>query len=290
MQGGPIFQARLSAPRVDSTLTLFGVALVATLAIAWLSGALEAERAEIGDRSGIEAEIDRLGWRPIPEPEAHEFERRSGVRLLYSTRSFELALAPYPLSCEAAALPDALAALQVVEGELARYERSFLSAVGLKRVLFCRDLKEGGKSYPSMPNVQHTLILDTGSSPRFLRRLVHHEIFHFADFADDGRLKQDPGYAKLNEKYFVYGFGGRLERHEGSAHWSEERMGFVTEYAMSALEEDKAELYSFSMMDPARVSERIQRDPVLANKLDYLDEQLAHLAGAPHLTAHHASN
>lgn len=290
MQGGPIFRARLFALRIDSMLTLFGVALAATLALAWLSGSLEAERAEIGNRSGIAAELDRLGWHPVPTRRARAFEQQSGVSLLYGTRSFELELAPYPLSCNAANVPDALAALEVVGDELGRYERSFLGAVGLERVLFCRDLEEGNKSFPSMPNVQHTLILDTGSSPHFLRRLVHHEIFHFADFADDGSLKQDPAYASLNEKYFLYGFGGRLERHEGSARWSEERLGFVSEYATSALEEDKAELYSFAMMDPERVSKRALRDPVLAKKLAYLDEQLSDFPGAPRLAVRVGSN
>jgi hypothetical protein len=182
-------------------------------------------------------------------------------------------------------LPEALHAVQVVRAELERYEPSFLAAVGLHRVLLCRDLLEGTKSFPSMPNVQHTLILDTGSPAAFLRRLVHHELFHFADFADDGELKHDPAWAALNEKHFVYGFGGRLERHEGSAHWSEERLGFVTEYAKSALEEDKAELYSFTMIDPARVAARAKGDRVLARKLERLERQVHRFDDAPDLFA-----
>jgi hypothetical protein len=180
-------------------------------------------------------------------------------------------------------LPQALATVQVVGAELARYEPSFLAAVGLERVLLCRDLSEGEKSFPSMPNVQHTLILDTDSPAPFLRRLVHHELFHFADFADDGELKHDAAWTALNERHFVYGFGGRLERHEGSAQWSEQRLGFVTEYAQSALEEDKAELYSLAMMAPARVAERAQRDRVLARKLARLASQLQRFDGAPEL-------
>lgn len=263
--------------------TLFGVALVATITLAWLTGTLSAEPAEIGERSGLEKEIEDLGWRPLPARQARAFERKHGVRLLYTTKRFELALSPYPLSCDQVSLPDALGALDAVTTELERYEPRFLSAVGLERVLFCRDLKEGDKSYPSMPNVQHTLILDASSSSSFMRRLVHHEVFHFADFADDGLLKEDEAWAHLNEKHFVYGFGGRLERYEGSAAWSEERMGFVSEYAMSALEEDKAELYSFAMSDPKRVSARAEHDLVVSHKLDYLDGQLARLSGAPQL-------
>jgi hypothetical protein len=277
------FAGRALAALGDPMLMLLGGAFALTTCLAILSGTLATGAAEIDDANPLDREIAELGWLKLESEEARRSSAR-GVELLRAARPFVLQLAPRPLNCGAATAQQTKAPAAVIAKQLERYPKRFLAAVGLERILLCRGLTEAGKAYPSMPNVQHTLILDVNVGGKFMERLLHHELFHFADFADDGKLKGDTAWARLNEKHVVYGFGGHLERGPGSADWSEQRTGFVTAYAMSAIEEDKAELYSFVMTDPRRVAARSAVDPVVQKKVAYLTRALAHFEAAPNLT------
>jgi hypothetical protein len=102
-------------------------------------------------------------------------------------------------------------------------------------------------------------------------------VFHFADYADDDQVKSDPGWAKENGDSFVYGSGGRFQRDPRSSSPESGSPGFVTRYATSALEEDKAETFAFLMVAPEMMAERIKTDPVLAHKVARVKAQLAPL-------------
>jgi len=54
----------------------------------------------------------------------------------------------------------------------------------------------------------------------------------------------------------------------GAAH-----RGFISAYATSALEEDKAEVFSFLMTEPAAVADMAKRDPVLKLKVLAVQKQ-----------------
>jgi hypothetical protein len=113
---------------------------------------------------------------------------------------------------------------------------------------------------------------------------VHHEVFHFLDYADDDQVRADPAWEKLNDRWFVYGSGGRFQRDPKSSGRAE-LPGFVTRYAQSALEEDKAETFAFWMIDRPWLSARAKTDPVLAAKLAAIERQLAGAGLEPTLPA-----
>lgn len=239
------------------------------------------------EREADQAERDhmlKVGWKPVQTgsagPLALSVKRTLGVELLVATRSFRLDLVDGALSGRPPPAGRLQRAVRAVTSELERYPKAFLKASRFERVLLCKGLEQGKEAIPSLPNYEHTLLLDVDAPPGFLRRLLDHELFHFADFADDGVLKRDPAWAKLNDHYFVYGDGGRFMRQPGVARLNPDLPGFVSKYATSALEEDKAETFAFMMVAPHAVARIAARDAIVRAKVRAIRAQLFRLSPA----------
>ncbi|MBN2192975.1 MAG: hypothetical protein JW751_09180 [Polyangiaceae bacterium] len=293
------------------------VALVTVLLISWLATGLADPRArevalEQYAEELVERDLAERGWRPVgPSPAegsgprildgaappanlgrggevvseradleqaAHRLQRLQGLTLLLPEREFHLDLSPGAITGGPPPTGSAALTASVVARELSRFPQGSLAAARFRRVLLCAGLAEAGRAIPSLPNYQQTLLLDVGSSPEFLRRLVHHELFHFIDYADDDQVLRDPSWDALNDRYFVYGSGGRAMRDPRSSYLTHEVPGFVSRYATAALEEDKAEVFSFLMTAPAELTALGQRDVVIGRKMAAVKRQVgAHL-------------
>jgi hypothetical protein len=199
------------------------------------------------------------------------------VPLLEATRRFELSLANGPVR---GARPDparASSGAAIVRRELDRYPASFLRKVHLAGVVLTEDLTESDMAIPSLPNVGGLLLLDVSSVESDLVRSLHHEIFHFFDLADDGRLSPDPEWAALNAPGFVYGSGGRTLRGAWAAKPSSDIPGFVSGYATSGPEEDKAETFAFAVTRASLTRARLAADPLLRGKMRELTRRIARM-------------
>jgi hypothetical protein len=197
-----------------------------------------------------------------------------GVDVLTATRSFRLELAGGPVTGEVPSAGSVDAALVVLGQELGRYSRRCLRAIRFRRVLLCEGLAESGQEIPSLPNYEQSLLLDVRGPAPFLRRLLHHELLHFLDFADDGELARDPAWERLNPPGFSYGLGGRAMRQPGSARFTTETPGFLSRYATSAVEEDKAEVFAFLSTAPEQVRSVMKRDVVVRAKVAAIVRQV----------------
>lgn len=234
------------------------------------------------DRDARQQMLQR-GWAPFAEHDpggrsAARLLKSRGVELLHATKSFRLDFVGGPLRGRAASAAASAPAARVVTAELWRYPRAFLRASRFRRVLLCGGLKEGTIDIPSLPNYERTLLLDIDAKPFELRRLLDHELFHFADYADNNDVKHDPAWAKLNDHWFTYGNGGRYMRDPASARLTDKLPGFVTRYATSALEEDKAETFAFMMVAPHKVTAMAAHDPILKKKIAAIKRQLERLS------------
>lgn len=232
---------------------------------------LAAELAEHDQRS--RAELIERGMQPLETAVARRLGAERGVELLVASSEFALPLANGVVAGSAPGEGVTLAA-RIVAEELSRHPRELLMRARLSRVALCSNLSEAGAPIPSLPNLNRTLLLDVDADAAFLRRLVHHELYHFLDYAADDQVQRDPSWEKLNDRYFVYGSGGRFERDPKSS-LPAELPGFVTRYAMSALEEDKAETFAFWMVERDWLERRVKSDPVLAAKLSVLQSELS---------------
>jgi hypothetical protein len=263
-----------------------GLSVLTTASIGYLGERLydpREARAALLEESDASArdEMLAMGWEPlsadVAADAAEHLRAQKGVELLAAARPFSLPLGNGPVAGvppDAASLP---AVARLLADELGRYPRQLLGASRFRRVLLCSELSEDGRAIPSLPNYERTLLLGVDAPPDFLRRLIHHELYHFADYADDDQVERDPEWEKLNGKYFVYGSGGRFQRDPESSLPSPDRPGFVTPYAASALPEDKAETFAFMMVSPGAIAERTRSDPVLRSKTFAVKRQLERL-------------
>lgn len=196
--------------------------------------------------------------------------RVNGVAVLEATRDFRMAL---PNGEVKGAQPDkvrAAAAGNILKRELARYPNDFFSKVKLAGVVLAGDLLEGDTPIPSLPNVARLLLLDVDAAEIDLVRAIHHEIWHFADLADDGVLSPDPTWRALNPPGTFYGSGGRSIRGSWAAKPATDLPGFVSAYATAGDEEDKAETFAF-----VAARRKLPEDPVVRAKIDLLRVRLA---------------
>lgn len=258
-------------------LVLAAFALTAGVALA----SRASPKSEVDPAARAHAELAAVGLEPAREgalgAACDAMQRETQVVALLARGDFTLKLANGPLEGSALSADRARVALTVIHRELQRYSPAVLRAAGLRRIVLAADLRESGKLISSLPNVAGSLLLDGSVSEAFLARLVHHELFHFFDFADEGRLRENAAWTEDNG-LFCYGEGGRSVRGARASELSDEMPGFLTRYAMSAVEEDKAEVFSLLMTQPAEVRGRAERDGVVRAKVRRLAEKLTRVA------------
>lgn len=263
----------------------FVVALLATAGTGLVAEATRTtSRAEAHERMADEDARDELvemGFGPPSSPALEEvaisLKASHGVELMVASASFTLPLPNGEVLAHRPSDDEAARVLVRVADELRRYPPSFMRASGLWRVVLCAGLRESGHDIPSLPNVKHSLLLDVDAEGDYLPRLLHHEVFHFADYAEDDLVTIDADWSALNPRGFTYGAGGRSVRGP-SAGSLRDLDGFVSLYAMSALEEDKAELFAVMMTRPEWLSARLREDPILRRKHEHLRRVVAQLS------------
>lgn len=278
----PHFRDRFPRPSF-MTLTV-AAALLVTPSVGLLAAELRdpsAERGRLVAEADLALRADLIdqGLAPVAGTSG-ELARLAalGIEVFTPERGFHLESGGAVLSGLPIAAPERDRALVTLAAELARYPAEFLARARLRRLLLCSNFHEGSEPIPSLPNYHGALLIDVDADAAYLRRLVHHEVFHFADYADDDQLSHDPAWLALNERYFVYGSGGRFAREPGAGRFSADLPGFVSRYATSALEEDKAETFAMRMSAPQQFAALIATDPIVRAKSAALAAQLRKLS------------
>jgi hypothetical protein len=165
-----------------------------------------------------------------------------------------------------------------LDEQLALYPPAFTERIGLKQVVLCKDLTFEGTGCVAFADVEHGrlyLSINAGFVPAFIRRTIHHEVFHQVDFADDGKLDADPRWEALNAPDFRYSHDAeRLQADPESIRPDDTLTGFLNRYGTSSPAEDKAELYAALVVEPDRVRRRVTRDEILRKKVARVREML----------------
>jgi len=263
----------------------FVVALVSTAGTGLVAEATRTtSRAEAHEQladQDVRLELVEMGFAPPSSPALAEvaasLRTSHGVELMVASDGFAMPLPNGEVVGRQPSSDQTARTVVRVADELRRYPASFLRAAGLWRVVLCASLRESGRGIPSLPNVKHSLLLDVAAHGDYLPRLLHHEVFHFADYADDDVVAFDAEWSALNPRGFTYGPGGRAVRGRGAGSLVE-LDGFVSVYATSALEEDKAELFAVMMTQPAWLARRLEADAILALKHAHLLRLVAGLS------------
>lgn len=207
-----------------------------------------------------------------------ELPGHSDLTLISSSEPFPIRT-PWGELTARDATPDELAAyLPLFHEEMALLPPELTAAVGLKRIVLCAELAFAGQRRVAVPlfgtGTYYLDVLLARSHPVYLRRCLHHDFYHIVDLRDDGVLDRDPGWAALNQPGFRYGPGGLNVYGKGNQNAPARWPGFVSTYATSAVEEDKAELFGYLMVQPRRVYAEAGGDLILAAKVRRLKAAL----------------
>jgi hypothetical protein len=167
---------------------------------------------------------------------------------------------------------------RVIGEQLALYPPALLKSVGLKQVVLCERLSFDGTECLSFADVERGRLyvsLGAGLNADYLTRSVHHEVFHQIDYADDQTLDTDPRWESLNPPGFRYTQDAdRLQADPDATRPDDGLTGFLNRYSTSSPAEDKAELFSYLVVDPGGVRRRAARDAIIRRKVDRLRAML----------------
>ena len=129
------------------------------------------------------------------------------------------------------------------------YPKKFIEKANIKRITFVHDIEFTTNSYtqsrtgcPDYKNTKSLIFAIHETNFAYMRIVLHHEFFHYVDYADD-QSYDDDGWEKLNQKGFKYGNGGDSERE-----WvklEKDVKGFINHYSTTDMAEDRAEIYQY---------------------------------------------
>lgn len=129
------------------------------------------------------------------------------------------------------------------------YPKKFIQKAEIKALTLVHDISFKTESYtqdrkgcPEYKNTKSIVFSVDENNFAYIRIVLHHEFFHFIDYADD-KSYDDDEFENLNEEGFEYGEGGDSERQ-----WiklDKNMKGFINHYSTTDLAEDRAEIYQY---------------------------------------------
>lgn len=210
----------------------------------------------------------------------HLIEQRLGIKIDLITWPVYVLLQRVALEADPPELADWISYAHILSTELERYPAQIFARCGVKRIVLCANLQISGQARTGTANFDHLdLYFDVARGRhdrQYVRRVIHHEIFHLIDYTDDGSVYEDPNWSALNLPDFGYGQGGARSQEDGRSSLLDNSLtGFLNKYSMSGVEEDKAELFGFMLVAPDVVNSQVALDHVLARKVTAMRDLLA---------------
>jgi hypothetical protein len=168
------------------------------------------------------------------------------------------------------------------------YPPELMAKTKMKHIILCEHLayeasRFGKQLRAALPDLgytseHHHLYLDVARGRHdelYVREVIHHEFFHIIDWCDDRSLDRDDVWRALNPPEFTYGTGGAAQQENPfAAVLTEDEPGFLNPYAMSGLEEDKAEIFAYMVVARQYMAERAMRDDIIRKKMHTMAERL----------------
>ncbi len=187
------------------------------------------------------------------KPLIDKLSDNTGLPFIIPDYNYEISMISNDIKCTPSTVEDLDNYMPIFFLEWAIYPKSFVKKTKLKSIILVHDIKfynhfshkDKPQSRAGCPETSQAEALILSTAERnfaYMRIVIHHELFHYLDWADDNDYS-DPEWNKLNVKGFKYGKGGEFERE-----WiqlDKQIHGFINHYSMSALEEDRAEIYQY---------------------------------------------
>ncbi len=160
--------------------------------------------------------------------------------------------------------------------ELAVYPVEIIKLSRLERLIICNTLRSHNREVAGLAEmglfVIDTIYLSADSiseDREYGRRTFHHELFHAIDFHDDLLKYLDPEWHRLNSAGYIASHDHHIAFNQPT-----DTIGFLSTHSMTAIYEDKAEVYAHLMINYQEVEDRAGEDEVLARKVVRMKELL----------------
>ena len=204
----------------------------------------------------------------IPNLEIYKLKNENNIRYLNAKGDFKIGVDDN-ITCNKTNKENLNTKFQVIERNIKRYNSKFLKKIDLKYIVFCEGLFISNINTGGIPdNKNRTLILDINFNEKYFERMIHHEIFHMIQnsYEDDF---DDQKFSLFKNSDFEYAecstCSDRL-----NLDLYENTNGFLTEYSKSIPSEDMAEIFSFLMVNKNLIEEKIKKDSILKNKVNFI--------------------
>lgn len=161
--------------------------------------------------------------------------------------------------------------------EWKKYPVDWIKNSHIAGIVLVKNLTVNDNFRAAMPDSESRLLyLVTSSNTNYAQGVLHHEFYHLIEYNYFGSFYyNDPTWNSFNDPSFKY-YGSGQDAYTDNSYIEKDHpvKGFVSSYALYAIEEDKAETYSYVMRSNyyRKLLEWIKTDEILAKKINYLKQ------------------
>ena len=204
----------------------------------------------------------------IPNLEIYKLKNENNIRYLNAKGDFKIGVDDN-ITCNKTNKENLNTKFQVIERNIKRYNSKFLKKIDLKYIVFCEGLFISNINTGGIPdNKNRTLILDINFNEKYFERMIHHEIFHMIQNSYENDFN-DKKFSLFNNSDFKYAECSTCSDRLNLDLYKNTN-GFLTEYSKSIPSEDMAEIFSFLMVNKNLIEEKIKKDSILRNKVNFI--------------------
>ncbi len=209
----------------------------------------------------------------IPNLDIYKIDKKNKIRYLNTINDFRIGLEKN-ITCARTEPNNLNNKFLIIEKNLNIYSSIFLKKNNIKYLVMCENLFISNINTGGIPDTKkRTLIIDINFNPKYFERMIHHEIFHMIQKSNSKYFDKEK-WVSLNTEDFEYAKCSTCsDRLNLDLYKNTE--GFLTEYSKSIPSEDMAEVFSFLMMDKAKVEDKSDNDIILKNKINFIKSSLS---------------
>lgn len=217
---------------------------------------------------------------PLFEEMVTQFEKIYGIQLVADQEKFPVDGTGGTITGTNTGKNNGDMVLYFLRKEFAKYPADLVRRSGVKRIALCRDLKSGSTRIAGVAvEANATIYVDSTASvgnESHRRRTLHHEFFHFLDYTRGGDVMHNEPWETINRGTVSYGSAPPPMK-PGQYDWaSHPALGFISDYSLKALPEDRAEVFAGMMTNNLKLRLLVQSDQKLAAKVAIIRGELVH--------------
>ena len=166
--------------------------------------------------------------------------------------------------------------LPLISLELSLYPKNFIKKINLKKIILCNEIiinNNFGEEYRSgIPDndyeIQAMIYSTKERNLKYIRNVIHHELFHYYYFADKGCFENSDYYWEMfNPKNFFYNNKETWNNNDLINNDFSSLNSFVSDFSKKSLEEDKAEIFSYMITSGISTNELGKKEGILGKCL-----------------------